>query len=259
MSTRRVFFAVTSTIMLYFGITYAQLPTVVYDPSAAADRNIQSLADRVHRAFTENKWIENVRILYQNYTASKNFYDTMTELSRHRGGLVGHWQARLESRLDKTKESFLWRVEGHIKSDPADTAYVKNWMREMDKRVIDALDYSKEIRELGKKEDKRVDEKLKEMTTPNPVTNKVSSESYDSAKLTAAMEQIRQLRLMNDYLAMLLRRQEIKDKEEWEAERRRRIEAEKIAKEHSGAYSRLREQRLGSKRDPKEVLWEIPR
>lgn len=248
---KHFFFAAFSIV--FFAVTgFAQM--VVYDPSSAFDRNIQAGLDKVHKAFIENKWVENVRIMNQNYNESKRFYDTMMELSKHKGGLAGYYQERAQDRFERAGKDAYGRFESHMRSDPADTAYVKNWMTDMDKKVIAATDFSKEIYALGKESDKSAEEAEKAASK-----KQLTNEEYESVSLKAAMEQLRQLRLMNKILLQMLERQREQDAKAWAAEKQRQINEEKALTRTTDAWENLKKQKIGPKKDPETVLKELPR
>ncbi|PKN01925.1 MAG: hypothetical protein CVU77_03040 [Elusimicrobia bacterium HGW-Elusimicrobia-1] len=99
-----------NSLVFLFCVNSVFAQQIVLDLTAVADRNIQAALYKVHKVFTENKWVENIRILNQNYSESKRFYDTMTELSKHKGGLLGYYQDRAIDRFDRAGKSAYWRL-----------------------------------------------------------------------------------------------------------------------------------------------------
>jgi hypothetical protein len=213
----------------------------------------KAVADAAHQKFVEIKWVENLRMLNQNYNDSKRFHDQMVAIAQHRGGVGGYVQEKMERNLSNIGDEAIWKLDRHMKSEPDDTAYVKKWIVSTDKKVEATFDYSEQIREIGNKKAKETAD-LKEKAGKGTLSN----QEYDSAMLHAALLQIETLTIMNKNLELLLKQQRDKDEAEWAAERKQRSDAAKTAKTHADAYKDLKKLKAGPKKDPMKVLMEVP-
>jgi len=216
--------------------------------------SINASAEEAHRRFVELKWVENIRILNQNYTASKDFYERMEKITQHRGGVGGYIEERLGRNLERIGDESVWKLKAHMESDPDDTAYVRKWIAETDKSIEKRFDYSKQIRELGKKKTEETNKLKEEVAKPS-----LSSQEYDSAMLKAAMLQIEMLTLVNKNLELLLELERSRDEDAWSAAKERQAKDDKAAKTHAAAYDYLKKQKVGPKKNPWEVFREVPK
>lgn len=214
----------------------------------------KAAAEEAHRRFVELKWVENIRKLNQNYTASKNFYDQMEKITQHRGGVGGYAQEKLSGNFNQIGQDAVWKLDAHMKSDPDDTAYVRKWIAATDKRVEQTFDYSKKLRELGQKKTAEADDLAAAAAKPN-----LTSHEYDSIILRAALAQTAALTLMNKNLELLLEMERAKSEDAWRAAKERQKANDKVAKTHAEAFDKMKKMKVGPKKDPWPIFLEVPK
>jgi hypothetical protein len=176
-------------------------------------------------------------------------------MSRHRGGLIGYMRDRLADDIDEISADEYSRMKDYLQTSPDDTAYVKNWMNKADKKVYEAIDVSQKINDWGKDRDKEIDDLKKKANNPAGIDSK----DYDTLVLSAELKQLELLSATNKLLLRMLKEQQEQYAANWAYIRQGEIEQAKQREKIEQAYKTADETRNQRRKNPFEVLRELPR
>lgn len=217
-----------------------------------AYNTLNKAGDRVHQKFVEAKWVENIRKLNQNLQESKAYYDYMKSVSSHRGGISGYVKDRVTKDLERVNNKLYWDIESHMKSDPEETAYVRKWMTDLDKKISTKLGFSKEIHDNGANRDEDLKGITKQATKQNPTVEEVNQMNRRAMVMQLELLSDINKQLTQLYLAQM-------ESERAQALNMRRSD---IAEQRSKEYFSKMMTEAGKKtpkKDPLRVLGEVPR
>jgi hypothetical protein len=218
----------------------------------AITSTIGAAYDRAYKEFMKVEMIKQSTTLLQNYRQSKVYYDRMKEINDSKGGIGGHLKRGVGDRIDRQNDDLYWQLDYDFNyANPSDTAYVKNWMKKIDKKVESKLDYSKQIRELNLKRDKQIKTEILDKAGKN-----LKQEERDVVRLKIDVTQLEIMNEMNKNIQQLLLAETQKKADEWKERRKISIEQEKM----KAVLKRIGQKKLKNKNtDPYKVLGDTPR
>ena len=205
---------------------------------------------KAYDAFMKAEMVKQTMIMMQNYRESKKYYAEIKRMRENKGGIGGYIYNDLKANFANSNKDIYWQFQYEVNRDPEDTAYVKKWMKKMDKFVKNKLDYSEEIYKIGVKRDKKIT-KLAEKSTVN-----LDEKKYDTIQLEAQILQLEFLSDINKNIQQLLRYRSEQQVREWELIRAQKIAAEKEAKTIKEMYENQQQQ---IKKDPYQIIQEMPK
>ena len=208
--------------------------------------------DRAYKEFMKVEAVKQSTTLLQNYRQSKVYYDRMKEMNNAKGGIGAHLKRGVGDRIDRQNQDLYWQMDYDFNyADPKNTAYVKNWMKKIDRKVESKLDYSKQIRELNLKRDKQIKTEILDKAGKN-----LKQEERDVVQLKIAVTQLEITNEMNKNIQQLLINDNEKNAEEWTEKRKTFIEQEKLDE----FLKKVREEKRKTKKtNPYKVLGGTPR
>lgn len=218
----------------------------------AFKNTIDAAEEHAHRIFVQAKWIENIRILNQNFQQSKAYYDYMRSISSHKGGITGYVKDRVTQDLERANNKIYWEITNSAKLSPKDKAYEKKWMYEQEKKINAKLDYSKEVHDIGVRRDGDVKAVAAQAAKPNP-----TAEEVNRLNRTAMVLQLEMLSDINKQLSQLYLAQIQSDNTQFQ-----NVRDNDIAEQRSKDYFSKMMTEAGKKtpkKDPLRVLGEVPR
>jgi hypothetical protein len=216
-------------------------------------KSITAAYDKAYQEFMKLQAIEQTRTLVQNYNESKRFYDRMKEISDYKGGIGAYVSDNIKSSIDKNNADKYWQMEyDFMRADPEDTAYVKKWISDVDKKVDNKFDYSKEIHAINLKRDKSI----KDDIIAKAKDKSLKQEDRDRIAFQAAITQLEVTNEMNKNLQQLLILENERQAKEWAVERKASIEQEKLKDVIEKMYKTTKKTRPT---DPYKVIEELPR
>jgi len=240
------------TVGLFFLLTapsHAFLDTAL----GGAAKSITAAYDKAYQEFMKAQAIQQTRTLIQNYNESKRFYDRMKEISDYKGGIGAYVTDNIKSSIDKNNADKYWQLEyDFMRADPEDTAYVKKWISDVDKKVDNKFDYSKEIHAINLKRDKSI----KDDIIGKAKDKNLKQEDRDKIAFQASITQLEVTNEMNKNLQQLLILETERNAKEWAAERKASIETEKMKDVIEKMYKTTKKTR---NTDPYKTLEELPR
>ncbi|HAX61065.1 MAG TPA: hypothetical protein DCX95_00675 [Elusimicrobia bacterium] len=180
------------------------------DPLTGITNTLKSAQDKVYQEFMMLKTVEQIKIMYQNYNQSKKYYDEVTEMSKHKGGIAGYYRDDMKNRIDTMNKNTYWRFQSDMNADPDSTAYVRNIMDNTDKYIAAKTDFSKDIYELTKKRDAR----LKQLAD-DAAKKKMSQEELNEFNKRKDLLLIEYLASLDKIMQQLLKDTVEKESRDW--------------------------------------------
>jgi len=162
--------------IIFVSALNAQMSGIVYDPTAQADRNKKTLMDKIHQRFMEQKTVQQMKMLMDNYKEGKKHYEYMKKIKEHKGGVVGYYKEKTVGRFKDFDKELLNGIEKDLNTKAtkeerkkAGTSkwYIDSNFESFDKKVGEKLDFTDEINALDKalfeKNKKEKEERKKEL------------------------------------------------------------------------------------------------
>jgi len=234
-------------VCLWCAPAFAFIDTIV----GAAANTITATYDRAYQEFMKLQVIEQTRTLVQNYNESKQFYDRMKEISDYKGGVGAYIADNMKSAIDKNNNNLYWQINyDFMRTDPDDTAYVRKWVADTDKKIENKVDYSKEIHDINLKRDTDIKSNiLAKAGNPN-----LKTEERDKIAFQASLTQLEIMNEMNKNMQQMLILENQRSAEDWARERKASIEIEKMKE----VLGKLSKGPARATHDPYKILEETP-
>jgi hypothetical protein len=164
---------------------------------SSVNNNASAVRDAAYQAFMKIKIVEQIRILNQNYIEAKNHLNFVKECSKHKGGIAGYVADEVEKHakglIKETESNFL----GYMHSSKEKTGYINKALTTLDSHIIEKLDYSEKIREIGNKKAKRLENLAKS------AQGTMSNDEKDKFNRESTLLQLEYLSLLSSQLAEL--------------------------------------------------------
>jgi len=227
---------------------FAFIDTIV----GGAAKTITATYDKAYQEFMKLQAIQQTRTLVQNYNESKQFYDWMKEISDYKGGVGAYIVDNMKSAIDKNNNNLYWQLNyDFMRTDPDDTAYVRKWVADTDKKIENKVDYSKEIHDINLKRDSNIKSNIL-AKAGNP---DLKPEERDRIAFQASLTQLEIMNEMNKNMQQLLILENQRSAAEWAQERKASIEIEKM----KDVFNKMSKRPANRTQDPYKILEELPK
>lgn len=217
-----------------------------------AAKSITATYDKAYQEFMKLQAIQQTKTLLQNYNESKRFYDRMKEISDYKGGVGAYIADNMKSAIDKNNNNLYWQMNyDFMRTDPDDTAYVRKWVADTDKKIENKVDYSKEIHDINLKRDATIKDKI----LAKAGNTELKPEERDKIAFQASLTQLEIMNEMNKNMQQLLILENQRSASEWAQERKASIEIEKM----KDVFNKMSKGAKAPARDPYKILEDLPK